>query len=126
MLYRKEPQIQSRIDQAVPLVQSVTKTLCFCCDDELEEGQQLTLSTSTTTEFIKGDLLRHKRRKRKRKSIKIEDSKQSEQIMLNKEYISDSMKCENQEPVEVVLVFNEELDNDIDVETDQDKTDKRE
>ena len=27
--------------------------------------------------------------------------------MLNKEYISDSMKCENQEPVEVVLVFNE-------------------
>jgi hypothetical protein len=55
---------------------------------------------------LKGDLLKHKR-KRKRKSIKIEDSKQSEQIMLNKEYISDSMKCENQEPVEVVLVFNE-------------------
>ena len=55
---------------------------------------------------LKGDLLKHKR-KRKRKSITIEDSNQSEQIMLNKEYISDSMKCENQEPVEVVLVFNE-------------------
>ena len=26
--------------------------------------------------------------------------------------------------LKVVLVFNEELDNDIDVETDQDKTDK--
>ena len=56
--------------------------------------------------MLKGDLLKHKR-KRKRKSITIEDSNQSEQIMLNKEYISDSMKCENQEPVEVVLVFNE-------------------
>ena len=51
-------------------------------------------------------MLKHKR-KRKRKSITIEDSNQSEQIMLNKEYVSDSMKCENQEPVEVVLVFNE-------------------
>ena len=54
-------------------------------------------------------MLRHKRRKRKRKSIKIEDTKQSEQIMLNKEYINDSMKCVNQEPVEVVLVFNERV-----------------
>ena len=29
--------------------------------------------------------------------------------MLNKEYINDSMKCVNQEPVEVVLVFNERV-----------------
>lgn len=99
-----EPEIQSRIDRIMPVVQSVTKTLCFCCD-ESKEHQHM-----KRKEFLKGDLLKHKR-KRKRKSITIEDSNQSEQIMLNKEYISDSMKCENQEPVEVVLVFNERKSN---------------
>lgn len=99
-----EPEIQSRIDRIMPVVQSVTKTLCFCCD-ESKEHQHM-----KKKEFLKGDLLKHKR-KRKRKSITIEDSNQSEQIMLNKEYISDSMKCENQEPVEVVLVFNERKSN---------------
>ena len=98
----KPDQIQPRIDQVGPIAQSVTKTLCFCCDESEEKEE-------SSMEFFKADLLRHRRRKRKRKSIKIEDTKQSEQIMLNKEYINDSMKCVNQEPVEVVLVFNERV-----------------
>ena len=44
--------IQSRLDQ------TVTKTLCFCCQDEVGDN------------FLKGDLLK---KKRKRKSIQIDD-----------------------------------------------------
>ena len=83
---QEKTQVQSRSDnQAAPL--SVTKTLCFCCEEK--------------EDFFSADLIR-----RKRKSIKIDDAQQSQQIMLNKEYINDSIRCENQDPIEVVLVVN--------------------
>ena len=46
--YRQEPEIQSRIDRIMPVVQSVTKTLCFCCD-ESKEHQHM-----KRKEFLKG------------------------------------------------------------------------
>lgn len=55
---------------------------------------------------MRGDLLKKRRKRRKRKSIKIDDEEQSQQIMLNAEYINDQIRCVDQDPIEVILVFN--------------------
>jgi hypothetical protein len=42
----------------------------------------------------------------------VRDEEHSQQIMENQDYIKDSIKCDDQEPIEVVLVFNIRDEND--------------
>ena len=68
----------------------VTKTLCFCCED-------------SESPFLNRDFSH-----RKKRTVKIQDVHQSQQVLQHKEYIHDSLTCQDQDPIEVILVFGPE------------------
>ena len=70
----------------------LTHTFCVCCD-EAE-------AAAASNNFFSGDFA-----KRRRRSVLIEDPDQSSTIFRHRQHIHDSLTCENQDPVEVVLLF---------------------
>ena len=71
----------------------VTKTLCFCCDEEEDQAEEKAV-------FLSSDFSH-----RRKRTLKIQDVHQSQQVLKHKEYIHDSLTCLDQDPIEVILVF---------------------
>ena len=64
----------------------LTKTLCFCCDEEKEAEEKAV--------FLSSDFSH-----RRKRTLKIQDVHQSQQVLKHKEYIHDSLTCLDQEPI---------------------------
>ena len=87
------------LDITLEDTEPVTKTLCFCCDSE-------------ESPFLNRDFSH-----RKKRTVKIQDVHQSQQVLQHKEYIHDSLTCQDQDPIEVILVFGPETKTRTTTET---------
>lgn len=65
----------------------VTKTLCFCCEEEAKKV------------FLSSDFSH-----RRKRTLKIQDVHQSQQVLKHKEYIHDSLTCLDQDPIGITLL----------------------
>lgn len=70
----------------------VTKTLCFCCEEE--ENQE------AKKVFLSSDFSH-----RRKRTLKIQDVHQSQQVFKHKEYIHDSLTCLDQDPIGITLLL---------------------